>query len=188
MKLLKSFNSVLQKQYAHGQPPLGWHGFIESMLLEEQAAPPPRWWCLLCVCVVCCGLFWSSSLVVCKKVPEHNLNKVRILPHYKVNRHYLVAHPHMHHAPCHDGYSHCWSQIKMGVVKWHSYVGLSMHPTIACWLLLNRCIGRTDWLMSWEPSLPRKIHGNFWKRGMYVVPILNSPTSLLVYSVFLALL
>jgi hypothetical protein len=33
--------------------------------------------------VVCLGCVFGLSLVVCKKVPEHNL-KVRILPYYKV--------------------------------------------------------------------------------------------------------
>jgi hypothetical protein len=36
------------------------------------------------------------SLIVCKNVPEHDL-KVCILPYYKVNRHYMLTHPHVHH-------------------------------------------------------------------------------------------
>jgi hypothetical protein len=46
-----------------------------------------------------CVVLWlcvAGSLVVRKKVPEHNL-KVRILLYYKVNRHFLVPHIGMHH-------------------------------------------------------------------------------------------
>jgi hypothetical protein len=46
-----------------------------------------------CVFVVLCVVV---SLVVCKKVTEHNL-KVHILPYYNVNRHYFLIDPGVHH-------------------------------------------------------------------------------------------
>ena len=49
-----------------------------------------------------CVVLWSLlvvSLIVYEKVPEHNL-KLCILPYYKVNRHYFLTHPHVHHAIC----------------------------------------------------------------------------------------
>ncbi len=46
-----------------------------------------------CVFVLCITI----SLVVCKKVPEHNL-KVHILPYCKVNMHYFFGPPMC--APC----------------------------------------------------------------------------------------
>ncbi len=55
--------------------------------------------CVFVLCVV-------VSLVVCKKVPEHNL-KVCILPYYKVSRCYFLAHPRVHHVinPRESGHS-----------------------------------------------------------------------------------
>ena len=53
---------------------------------------------VVCLCCVL-HLVWLSSLVVCKKVLE-NILRGLILPYYKVNRCYFVAHPDLHHTGC----------------------------------------------------------------------------------------
>jgi hypothetical protein len=62
-----------------GRLPLRRHGFIESTPLQGQAAPS-NGGDVCCVFVLCDAV----SLVVCKKVPEHNL-KLCIFSYYKVN-------------------------------------------------------------------------------------------------------
>ena len=42
---------------AQGHPPLRWHGFIKSTLLEGRAAPTP-WWCYLSCCLCFLSTFW----------------------------------------------------------------------------------------------------------------------------------
>jgi hypothetical protein len=84
----------------YARPSAPWTAWIHQIHAAGGASGSTTMVVMFIVCL-CCGLrsLLVGTLIVCEKVPEHNL-KVRILPYYEVNRHYFLAHPRVHHTYC----------------------------------------------------------------------------------------
>ncbi len=71
-----------RNEHAQGRPPLRRHGFIKSCCWRGERLHHGGGVCLLFVQM--CRLVWSSSLVVCRQVPQDNLKvglkKLRCAP------------------------------------------------------------------------------------------------------------
>ncbi len=123
------------------RPPAHWVVWIHRIHTAGEANGSTTMVVMLIVCS-CCVLqsLLVVALIVCKKVPKHNL-KVCILPYYQVNRHYFLAHPCVHHT--------MWniSSMASNSVKFKSQVDKEewCNQTIPCSLLriqLDSCFGQ----------------------------------------------